>query len=146
MDLDLRHSSVARCLGLEASVGASDCLRREATLDEAMVKPDIDRLLLLPNLHTESNSSELISSPEMNEIAQKLVLDDPQRIVVYDMPPVLAADDMLAFAPFVDAVLFVVSEGETRQTDVMKARELLESVNVLGTVLNQSDVKTASYY
>lgn len=146
VDLDLRHSSVARCLGLEASVGASDCLRREATLDEAMVKPDIDRLLLLPNLHTESNSSELISSPEMNEIAQKLVLDDPQRIVVYDMPPVLAADDMLAFAPFVDAVLFVVSEGETRQTDVMKARELLESVNILGTVLNQSDVKTASYY
>ena len=44
------------------------------------------------------------------------------------------------------AVLFVVSEGSTRQTDVMKARELLESVNVLGTVLNQSDVKTASYY
>ena len=146
VDLDLRHSSIARCLGLESSVGASDCLRREATLDEAIIKPDIDRLLLLPNLHTESNSSELISSPEMNEIAQKLVLDDPQRIVVYDMPPVLAADDMLAFAPFVDAVLFVVSEGETRQTDVMKARELLESVNIVGTVLNRSDVKTASYY
>ena len=53
---------------------------------------------------------------------------------------------MLAFAPFVDAVLFVVSEGQTRQTDVMKARELLESVNILGTVINQSDVKTASYY
>ena len=146
VDLDLRHSSVARCLGLETTVGASDCLRREATLEEAIVKPDIDRLLLLPNLHTESNSSELISSPEMNEIAQKLVLDDPQRIVIYDMPPVLSADDMLAFAPFIDAVLFVVSESSTRQTDVIKARELLESVNILGTVLNQSDVKTASYY
>ena len=81
----------------------------------------------------------------MHEIAQRLVLDDPQRIVIYDMPPLLSADDMLAFAPFTDAVLFVVSEGATRQTDVVKARELLETVNVIGTVLNQSDVKTASY-
>jgi protein-tyrosine kinase len=146
VDLDLRHSSIARYLGLEAGPGASDCLRREATLEQALVRPDIERLLVLPNLHTESNSSELISSPEMHEIAQRLVLDDPQRIVIYDMPPVLSADDMLAFAPFTDAVLFVVSEKTTRQTDVVKARELLENVNIIGTVLNQSDVKTASYY
>jgi capsular exopolysaccharide synthesis family protein len=146
VDLDLRHSSVARCLGIEAEVGVSDCLRREATLEQVLMKPDIERLLVLPNLHTESNSSELISSPEMNEIAQKLVLDDPQRMVIYDMPPVLSADDMLAFARFVDAVLFVVSEGSTRQTDVLKARELLETVNVIGTVLNQSNFKTSTYY
>jgi Mrp family chromosome partitioning ATPase len=146
IDLDLRHSSIARYLGLGDGPGASDCLRREATLEEALVRPDIDRLLILPNLHTESSSSELIASPEMNEIAQRLVLDDPQRIVIYDMPPVLSADDMLAFSPFVDAVLFVVSEGSTRQIDVIKARELLENVNIIGTVLNQSDVKTASYY
>ena len=146
VDLDLRHSSISRYLGLPDGPGTSDCLRGEATLEQALVKPDIERLLVLPNLHTESNSSELISSPEMHEIAQRLVLDDPQRIVIYDMPPLLSADDMLAFAPFTDAVLFVVSEGATRQTDVVKARELLETVNVIGTVLNQSDVKTASYY
>lgn len=146
VDLDLRHSSIARYLGLEDGPGVSDCLRREATLEQSVVRPDIERMLVVPNLHTESNSSELIASPEMHEIAQRLVLDDPQRIVIYDMPPVLSADDMLAFAPFVDAVLFVVSEGTTRQIDVVKARELLENVNVIGTVLNQSDVKTASYY
>ncbi len=146
VDLDLRHSSIARCLGIEVNQGASDCLRGEATLEESLIRPDIDRLLLLPNVHTESNSSELISSPQMHEVAQRLVLDDSQRIVIYDMPPLLSADDMLAFAPFTDAVLFVVSEGRTKQTDVMKARELLDSVNVIGTVLNQSDVKTASYY
>ncbi len=81
----------------------------------------------------------------MHEIAAKLA-SDPARIVVYDMPPLLAADDMLAFEPIVDSILLVVAEGTTRRTDTMKAFELLESSNVIGTVLNRSDERTAAYY
>ena len=72
--------------------------------------------------------------------------DDPARIVIYDLPPVLSADDMLAFSPYVDAVLFVVSERMTPRSVVISARELLEDCNILGTVLNRSDEKTSSYY
>jgi len=146
VDLDLRHSSVSRCLGLRAEKGTSDCLRRGLPLNEALIRPDIDRLVVLPNTQIESHSSELLSSPEMHQMAQKWVLDDPGRIIIYDMPPLLSADDMLAFAPFIDAVLFVVAERRTKRTDVMKTRELLENINVIGTVLNCSDEKTAAYY
>ena len=62
------------------------------------------------------------------------------------MPPVLAADDMLAFAPLVDAVLLVVTEGKTQRTDAMRMVELLGELNVIGTVLNRSDERTAAYY
>lgn len=146
VDLDLRHSSVARYLGMELDRGTSDCLRRKLSLEEALVRPNIERLVVLPNSQIETQSSELLSSPRMHEIAQRLVLNDPGKIVVYDLPPILSADDMLAFAPFTDAVLFVVSERSTRRTDVLKARELLENLNLIGTVLNRSDEKTASYY
>lgn len=146
VDLDLRHSSVARYLGVETDKGTSDCLRRGLSLEEGLVRPNIERLIVLPNTQIEAQSSELLSSPRMHEIAQRLVLTDPGRIVIYDMPPILSADDMLAFAPFTDAVLFVVSERNTRRTDVLKARELLENLNLIGTVLNRSDEKTASYY
>lgn len=146
VDLDLRHSSIARYLGMELDKGTSDCLRRALSLEECLVRPNIERLMVLPNAQIEAQSSELLSSPRMHEIAQRLVLDDPGRIVVYDMPPILSADDMLAFAPFTDAVLFVVSERNTRRTDVLKARELLENLNLIGTVLNRSDERTASYY
>ena len=81
----------------------------------------------------------------MRDLAQSLV-QDRNRIVIYDMPPLLAADDMLAFSPNVDAVLLVVARGNTARTDLMKAYELLEDVHVIGTVLNQSDEKTAAYY
>ena len=79
-------------------------------------------------------------------MAQRWVMNDPGRLIIYDMPPLLAADDMLAFAPFIDAVLIIVSEQKTLRTDVVKPRELLENINVIGTVLNRSDVKTATYY
>ena len=145
VDLDLRRSSVADYLGLKLELGISDCLQRNVPLSKVVVKPDTERLLIVPNKKTEVHSSEILSSPHMQELSQ-ILAQDPSCIVIYDMPPVLAADDMLAFAPNVDAVLFVAAKGNTARTDVMKAYELLENIHIIGTVLNQSDEKTATYY
>ena len=145
VDLDLRRSSIAEYLGLNLKHGVSDCLQRNLPIAEAVIEPNIDRLLILPNKTTLTHSSEILSSPKMRDFANDLTAD-PSRIVIYDMPPVLAADDMLAFAPNVDAVLFVVKKGKTVRTDAMKAYELLEGVHIIGTVINGSDEKSASYY
>lgn len=145
VDLDLRHSSIASYLGLKPKHGISDCLQNNVPVEKALLKTDIDRLVVLPNVRTITNSSELISSPSMFEIAAQLS-SNPDRIVIYDMPPLLAADDLEAFEPIPDAILLVVAEGTTRRTDTMKACELLENTNVIGTVLNRSDERTASYY
>lgn len=145
VDLDLRRSSIAEYLGLNLKHGVSDCLRQNLPIAEAVIDPNIDRLLVLPNKTTLTHSSEILSSPTMRDFANDL-RSDPSRIVIYDMPPVLAADDMLAFAPNIDAVLFVVAKGKTVRTDVMKAYELLEDVHIIGTVFNGSDEKSASYY
>lgn len=146
VDLDMRHSTIARYLGLPVDQGVSDVLRRGVPLEEALVQPDTDRLLVLPNVHIEDHSSELLASPEMEALTRVLIKDDPSRIVVYDLPPILSADDMLAFAPYVDCVLFVVCERKTKRTDVLRARELLEQTEIIGTVLNRSDERTATYY
>lgn len=145
VDLDLRHSSIANYLGISPKFGVSDCLENRATPEQTILRTDIDRLVVMPNVRTVVNSSELISSPAMFELATRLT-SDPGRIVIYDMPPLLAADDMLAFEPIPDGILLVVAEGITRRTDSMKAYELLENSNVIGTVLNRSDERTASYY
>lgn len=145
VDLDLRHSSVAKYLGIETRPGISDCLHGRQSLKSVLVRPNIDRLVVLPNFTMQESSSELISSPAMRQVAESLS-SDPQRIVVYDMPPLLSADDVLAFGPVTDAVLLVVAERKTARTDTMKSIELLENANLLGTILNRSDEKTAAYY
>lgn len=145
VDLDLRHSSVASYLGLDVKYGISDCLTGKVPLEDAIVHTNLDRLTVLPNIHTVVHSSELLSSPKMQEFAAMLEAD-PTRLVIYDMPPLLAADDMLTFDQSIDAVLFVIAEGKTSRTDAIRARELMAELNVIGTVLNRSDEKTASYY
>jgi hypothetical protein len=46
----------------------------------------------------------------------------------------------------VDAVLIVLSQGTTKRNSLVPLRELLQNVNVIGTVLNRSSERVAPYY
>ena len=65
---------------------------------------------------------------------------------MFDLPPVLQADDALAFARHVQAVLVVVGEGKTRRDDLVRTLELLRDVPIIGTVLNGTREAVDSYY
>ena len=58
--------------------------------------------------------------------------------MLFDLPPLLRAADALAFSPYVDAALLVIEEGKTQADEARRALGLLESTNVIGTVLNKS--------
>jgi Mrp family chromosome partitioning ATPase len=58
--------------------------------------------------------------------------------VLFDLPPLLVADDVVALSRHLDAVLLVVQDGKTQAGDLARALELLENVEILGTVLNRS--------
>jgi Mrp family chromosome partitioning ATPase len=62
------------------------------------------------------------------------------------MPPVLVDDDVLAFAPEVDAVLLVVSQGTTDRAALERVMHLLSETNILGVVLNRCDDKSGGEY
>jgi protein-tyrosine kinase len=145
VDLDLRRSSIADYMGLEIEHGISDCLQRGLPLSQAIIGTNLERLVVLPNAQIEVHSSEILSSPRMQEITRSLG-EKKNRIVVYDMPPVLAADDALSFSPLADAILFVVAESKTTRTDVTQAYELLDGIEILGSVLNYSNEWSGSYY
>jgi len=50
-------------------------------------------------------------TPRMGEFVQTLTDESPRRVIVFDMPPLLASDDVLAFGPRADSHLLVVSQG-----------------------------------
>ena len=63
--------------------------------------------------------------------------EDPDVILV-DMPPMLATDDVVAFLPNVDAVLLVAAAGASQIAEVDDCeRELSERTNVMGVILNK---------
>jgi len=145
VDMDLRSPSVHRYLGIDTRYGLMDYLNGDVPLVRAGVRPGIERLGVIMNDRPVANASELLTAPETVGLIEEVKRGD-DRIAIFDMPPVFAGDDVLAFAPLVDAVLIVLSQGTTKRTSLVALRELLQNVNVIGTVLNRSSERVAPYY
>jgi len=145
VDMDLRSPSVHRYLGIDTRYGLMDYLNGDVPLVRAGVRPGLERLGVIMNDRPVANASELLSAPEVIGLIDEVKRGD-DRIAIFDLPPVFAGDDVLAFAPFVDAVLIVLSQGTTKRNALVPLRELLQNVNVIGTVLNRSSERVAPYY
>lgn len=144
-DFDLRKPSVAKYLGILPELGLADVIEGRVPLEHVLVKPGLDRLGLLLNSVPVQNSSELLASPSTSKVVRRLRAG-AERIVVFDLPPLLAGDDVLAFAPHVDALLLILSEGVTTREGLAAAKELTKGFNVVGTVLNRSVESAATHY
>jgi protein-tyrosine kinase len=150
VDMDLRRHQVARSLGLAGAngePGLSDYLRGDASVDDIIYSPGIERLAIIPNFQPIAESSEMMTTPRMSELLQALERETPRRIIIFDLPPLLAADDVIAFAPQIDSMLLVVSEGTTNRGQLEAAKETLSEMNLLGVVLNRSaETSDTDYY
>jgi len=141
IDLDLQRSKVAEYFGFDVEIkqGIGDYLNGKAEIPDIVYTPSgLERISIIPNRTAVENSSDLLSNPRMKELMNWIRQQSDQAIVIFDMPPVLVSDDVLAFCPETDAVLFVVAEGQTERASLEKAMSLLGESNLLGLVLNKS--------
>ena len=144
VDADLRNPSAHRYLGLPSGKGLSDHFVDDTPLEEILVNPGLKRLVVLPGGRPLANSSEILGSKKMAKLVQELKSRYPSRIVVFDLPPVLSAADVIAFAPYVDAAVMVVAENCTGREELGRASELLGAISTLGVVLNRAAESRAS--
>lgn len=139
VDMDLRQPGVHRCLGVDVTRGVGHCLRNECGIEDVLVRLEpYDKLVLLPGAAPVPQSSELLSGDSARRMTAELRKRYLNRIVIYDLPPLLTTDDAIAFLPQVEAVLLVACEGSTRREDVLRSLALMQNIPVLGTVLNGS--------
>jgi protein-tyrosine kinase len=138
VELDFVNPTFHKFLGFEQRQGIVDYLLDDVPIPEILINPGIDRLVVIPAGSPPNKLSELFASPRMFQLVAALKLDHQHRIVLFDLPSVLASDHAIAFSRLVDCVLLVVAEGETRVYDVRRALDYLGSTNILGVVLNRS--------
>jgi protein-tyrosine kinase len=147
VDLDLQRPKIGEYMGLNFSKGLGEYLLGEASMDEIFYSPGMERLTIIPNSRVFEHPSDLLSGARMAELVQRLNSEQPRRIVIYDMPPLLLSDDVLTFAPTnADGLLLVISEGATGRGLVEKSKELLAEMNLIGVVLNRSSERNDSAY
>jgi protein-tyrosine kinase len=138
VDADLRRPVIADLLGIEVEHGLGDYLEKNVPLSDILVNPGMERLVVLPSKGDYANASELLSGPRMQQLAEELKTRYSDRVIVYDLPPLLVGDDALVCLPYADSVVLVVGDGQSSKDEVLQSRHLLEGHNILGVVLNKS--------
>lgn len=138
VDANFQSPAINKLFGLTVETGLSDYLLHDAELSSMLINPGIERLVILPAGKPMINSTEMLHSPKMLRLVNELKSRYPSRIIIFDMPPILSQDDALGFSPYVDSVLLVIDEGQTKTEDLKHAAMLLKDTQVLGSVFNKS--------
>ncbi len=145
VDANFQNPSICKLFGIKAELGLGDYLLNDTPLNEMLINPDLDRLVILPAGKEMLNSTEMLRSPKMIRLINELKTRYPSRIIIFDLPPLLSQADTLGFSPYVDCVLLVVEEGHTKTDELKHAATLLKDINVLGTVLNKASDNKIKY-
>lgn len=68
--------------------------------------------------------------------------------IIIDTPPVTPATDALLISPKTDGTVFVIRSGHTDRKIIQNAIDQYQAAkqNIIGTVLNQVDMKKEGYY
>ncbi|HBR98788.1 MAG TPA: exopolysaccharide biosynthesis protein [Gammaproteobacteria bacterium] len=144
-DFDLRRPNVRNLFNYEREGGLIDCIERGLPVEDVLFTPDIDGLVVLPGGEAVDESSELLGTARVSGLVQELRDRYQNRIVIFDLPPLLVTDDVFEIMPQLDSLLFVVEEGKTRRDEVARCMDLLEGKNLIGTILNKSRDSQSSY-
>ena len=137
VDGDLRQQDIHKYLGYESDRGLIDYLLDRMPLSEIMTWPGIDKMTLISGGRLVRESTELLITSRMWELASEMKDRYPDRYVIFDAPPVLTSADAMNFAQMVDGILVVVQAEKTNVDDVNAAISLLPIEKIIGTVLNK---------
>lgn len=139
VDANLRQPKMLKHFGQPEREGLSDYLTGDMPLGGLLIQPDsYNDLVILPGGKPLENSAEMLNSPKMEQLVRDMKAGDDNRIIIFDLPPILSKTDALAFSPQVDAALLVIEDGVTAKSDVERAIEMLVSTSIVGTVLNKT--------
>ncbi|QFU17866.1 CpsD/CapB family tyrosine-protein kinase [Microvirga thermotolerans] len=137
VDLDLRRPQVSNILGLDKTYSIEKFLKGEASIEEAFVRYG-DNVAIGANSNPVLYASELLQSPRTTPILANLKEKLKPDVILYDLPPMLVNDDVIAFLPNVDCVILVVAAETSTLGEVdICERSLARESRVLGVVLNK---------
>jgi len=138
VDADLRDPDVRHLLELDPGPGLADYLMGRSAVEDLLIHPDIGNLVVLPGGAPVAHTAELMRSPMMSDLVAELRSRYRDRLIVFDVPPILAGADTLALSAFMDATILLVEECKTRREDIERSCEMLRESNLIGVVLNKS--------
>ena len=147
IDADVARPSLQRELRLPEGPGLMDLLLDPSLPLEAAVRDtDIDKLAVMTAGTLSDNANELLASDSMEALLDLISERYPDRIFIFDAPPLLPTTEARVLAGLMGQIALVVEAGVTPQGAVEEALATIEACPVVGVILNKADERRAGGY
>ena len=139
IDADVARPSVLRTLGLPAHRGLMDLLLDD-TLDMAdvMLRTNVNTLSILPAGSNNPRATELLASQAMSTFVYEIANRYPDRIVIFDSPPLLLTSEAHVLASHMGQIALVVEAEGTTQHAVKESLRQLEGCDNINLIYNKT--------
>lgn len=146
VDADVARPSVLRMLDLQPGPGLLDVLEGRSTVPDALLRTNVDKLTVLPSGTPHPRATELLASDAMRELLDDMANRYPDRIIIFDSPPLLLTTESRVLATHMGQIVVVVQADRTLQADVQQALATIEACPVKMLVLNKARSSGAGAY
>jgi len=139
VDADVLRPSLHRELEFESKKGLLEYLLAEVpSISDIIYSTNIDNLKLIPAGKPHHLTNELLASERMEKLAVELASRYPDRIVIFDCPPILGVTETPVLSDLVGQAVVVVEESKTKTDDVKRAVSQLNEDMAVGLVMNKT--------
>jgi protein-tyrosine kinase len=147
VDADVARPSILNMVGLPPSEGLLDVVKENSLdISRVLLHTNIEKLSILPSGTPHPRATELLASDAMIRLLDDMAKRYPDRIIVFDSPPLLLTTEARALASHMGQIVVVVQSGETTQTAVKEAVSTIESCPLKMMVLNQARQSASDRY
>ena len=147
VDADVARPSLPRIFGLPPGKGLLDALQSKSfDLSQALIRTNVEKLTLLTSGTPHAHATELLASDAMARLLDEMAIRYPERIVIFDSPPLLVTTESRVLATHMGQIVFVVQAESTLQSDVKRALAAIEACPVKMILLNQARTAAQGAY
>ena len=137
VDADFAKPSVVKALGLSDGPGLMDALADpDIAIEDIVIRTDVPALSVLPAGRQTNNDSEYLGSARTAQLLDRIMLGNPDRIILFDSPPLLAASPAAVLAAHVGQALMVVRADRTSESALRDAASMLDACAHVQLLLN----------
>ena len=139
VDADVARPSVLRSLGLPAHRGLMDVLVDDKIdMADVMLRTNVDTLSILPAGTSTPRATELLASSAMSTLVDEIANRYPDRVVIFDSPPLLLTSESRVLASHMGQIVMVVEAQTTTQHAVKEALHQLEGYPNVNLIYNKT--------
>jgi len=139
VDADVLRPNVSRTLEISTPLGLTDYLSsNDIDVADIIYSTNVERLKLITAGKPHHLSTELLASDKMIELVNEFASRYPDRIVIFDAPPLLGVNETAVLAAMCGQAVVVLEENKTKLNELDKALSLLPKELAVGFVINKA--------